>query len=208
MTTDSIALRLINQSADCNNSSILLFQKNVATNMDELPVAWMVVDNLGAGWIHPFQYDLDLQVGVADSWGNYVPPQDSPDGQLWTVTKDCTGDQLKPVGPANSTTEIQILNGLEQGAVSACMYRSGKLLATKTGVAPGQKALFSFKPTIWIGVVSQVEQGDVLDSAIITNVNTQLVLTGIASADIVMTGGGPGRSSKPFTFSLQNVKYM
>jgi hypothetical protein len=208
VTTDSIALRLINQSADCNNSSILLFQKNVVTNLNELPVAWMVVERLGAGWIHPFTYEYDLQVGVADSWGNYVPPQDSANGQLWTVTEDCSGDQLKPSGSANTSDEIQILNGLDEGAIAACMYRSGRLLATKTGVAPGQKALFQFKPTIWIGVVSQVEQGDVLDAAIVSNINTQLVLTGIASADIVMTGGGPGRSSKPFTFSLQNVQYM
>lgn len=208
MTTDSISLRLINQSADCNNSSVLIFQKNVATNLDELSVAWLVVENLGTGWIHPFQYDLDLQVGAADSWGNYVPSQDTADGQLWTVSHNCSGDQLTPTGPANSTTEVQVLNGLDQGAITACMFRTGKLLSVKTGVAPGQKALFKFKPTIWIGVVSQVEQGTVLDAAIVQNINTQLQLTGIASADIVMTGGGPGRNSRPFNFTLQNVRYM
>ena len=208
MTTDSIELRLINQSADANNSSILLFQKNVATNFDEIAVAWRVIDNLGAGWVHPFRYDLNLQVSAADSWGNYVPPQDTADGQLWTVSKDSSGDQLKPTGPANSAQEVQILNGLLQGAVAACIYRSGKLLAVKTGIAPGQKAAFVFKPMLWIGVASQVEEGDILDSAIITNVNTQLNLTGIASADIVMSGGGPGRNSRPFSFALQNVKRM
>lgn len=208
MTTDSIELRLINQSADANNSSILLFQKNVATNYDELAVAWQVIDNLGAGWVHPFRYDLNLQVSAADSWGNFVPPQDTADGQLWTVSKDSSGDQLKATGPANSAQEVQILNGLIQGAVAACIYRSGKLLAVKTGIAPGQKAAFVFKPMLWIGVASQIEEGDILDSAIITNVNAQLNLTGIASADIVMSGGGPGRNSRPFSFALQNVKRM
>ncbi|HWU87451.1 MAG TPA: hypothetical protein VN253_09255 [Kofleriaceae bacterium] len=206
MSTDSIDLRLVNQSADCNNSSVLIFQKNVATNFDELAIAWQVIEHLGAGWIHPFQYELELQVGAGDSWGNYVPRQNSPDGQLWTVSMDCSGNQLQKTGPASSPSEVQVLNGLEQGAITACMYRSGKLLATKTGVAPGQKAVFVFKPTIWIGVVSQVEQGQVLDSAIMSNVNTQLNLTGISSADIVMTGGGPGRNSRPFSFTLQNVK--
>jgi hypothetical protein len=208
MSTDSIELRLINQSADANNSSILLFQKNVVTNFDELAVAWQVIDNLGAGWVHPFRYDLDLQVSAADSWGNFVPPQGSADGQLWTVTKDTSGDQLKSTGPASSASEIQILNGLNQGAIAACIYRSGKLLSMKTGIAPGQKAAFVFKPMLWIGVASQVEEGDILDAAIITNVNTQLNLTGIASADIVMSGGGPGRNSRPFGFTLQNVKRM
>jgi len=208
MSTDSIALRLINQSADCNNSSVLIFQKNIATNFDEIAVAWQVIENLGNGWIHPFEYDLGLQVGAFDSWGNYVPEQPSGDGQLWTVARDCSGDQLTATAPASSPAEVQVLNGLGQGAITACMYRSGKLLATKTGVAPGQQAVFLFKPTIWIGVVSQVEEGDVIDSAIISSVNTQLNLTGIASADIVMSGGGPGKSSRPFTFTLQNVKRM
>ena len=30
-------------------------------------------------------------------------------------------------------------------------------------------------------------------------------LLGIASADIVMTGGGPGRNPPPFSFTLENV---
>jgi hypothetical protein len=36
-------------------------------------------------------------------------------------------------------------------------------------------------------------------------VNTEISLEGIASADIVMTGGGSGSSAQPFVFSLQNV---
>ena len=208
MTTDTIKLRVVNQSADTNNSSIVIFQKNVATNFDELAVAWQVIDNLGVGWNHPFEYDLGLQVSASDSWGNFVPPMDSADGQLWTVSKDSSGDQLQPTGPANSASEVQVLNGLDQGAMTACLYRSDKLLATKTGVAPGQKAVFVFKPTIWVGVVSQIQEGDILDSAILSNINTQLNLLGIASADIVMSGGGPGKSSRPFSFALQNVRYM
>jgi hypothetical protein len=39
-----------------------------------------------------------------------------------------------------------------------------------------------------------------------SQINTEISLLGISSADIVMTGGGPGSSSTPFTFSLQNVQ--
>ena len=42
-------------------------------------------------------------------------------------------------------------------------------------------------------------------SAVVSNINTEISLLGIASADIVMTGGGPGANSTPFAFSLQNV---
>jgi hypothetical protein len=30
----------------------------------------------------------------------------------------------------------------------------------------------------------------------------------VSSADIVMSGGGPGASSTPFRFTLRNVKFM
>jgi hypothetical protein len=79
-------------------------------------------------------------------------------------------------------------------------------LATKTGVAPGQAASFQFNPAIYIGVVSQwdVKPGQILNSAVMSAVNTQISLAGLTgSATIVMGGGGPGRSSTPFTFTLQ-----
>jgi hypothetical protein len=53
-----------------------------------------------------------------------------------------------------------------------------------------------------------VEEGETINSAILSSLNQQLNLYGIASADIVMSGGGPGRGSAPFTFSLRNVTYM
>jgi hypothetical protein len=65
--------------------------------------------------------------------------------------------------------------------------------------------VFTFKPTIWIGVASQVEPGDVIDSAILSEINTEISLLGIVSADIVMTGGGTGPNATPFAFTLQNI---
>jgi hypothetical protein len=208
MPSDVINLNLVNASADCNNSSIVLFQKNVVPSIQELAVAWLVIENLGIGWNHPFTYDYGLQVSAHDSWGNSIRPKDSDNGALWKVVHDCSGDQLQLAGAATVPTEVQILNGLTRGAISANVYRSGTLLATKTGVAPGQFAAFRFNPVLYVGVVSQVEQGKVLDSAILSSINTSLSLSGLASADIVMTGGGPGKNSAPFTFTLQNKVFM
>jgi hypothetical protein len=44
-----------------------------------------------------------------------------------------------------------------------------------------------------------------MNSAILSMVNAELSLLGIASADIVMTGGGPGPTSTPFQFNLANI---
>jgi hypothetical protein len=169
-------------------------------------VAWTVIQNLGQGDNHPFTYPVAFTVGASDSYGNFTPQLNATNGQLFAMVLSTSGDILTLKGAASSPSEVQVLNDLPQGAINANIYRDGKLLATKTSIAPGQKAVFEFKPTIWIGVASQIAEGQVIDSAIISDINTEISLLGVASTDIVMTGGGPGPDSKPFQFTLSNVK--
>lgn len=203
-----IKLNLINESNDRNNSEVVIFQKNVATNFDELAIAWKVIENLGSGNHHPFTYTYDMAVAASDSYGNYTPELVASPGTLFSMSKDQSGDVLGVAGRSTSPEEVQVLNALGNGAINASIFRDGKLLAIKTGIAPQQKAVFKFKPTIFIGVASQVTEGEVLDSAIISSVNTELSLMGVSSADIVMSGGGPGATSTPFRFTLRNVKFL
>jgi hypothetical protein len=200
-----IQLNFINNSNDLNNSDVVVFQKNVASNFDELAVAWTVIRYCGQGDNHPFTYPLSQTVAASDSWGNYTPQLNAQPGQLFQMVRTPSGDKLTPGGSGTSSREIQVLNSLPQGSINPCIYKAGRLLATKTSVAPDQKAVFEFKPTIWIGVVSQVEQGQVMNSAILSSINTEISLLGIASADIVMTGGGSGPNARPFAFNLENV---
>lgn len=201
-----IKLRLINQSHDINNSSIVIFQKNVATTYDEIAVAWRVIENLGFQDYHPFKYPLNFTIGAGDAWGNYTPHLQATVGERWEMQRDTSGDVLKLTStPAQSAEEVELFNALPKGGISARIYRDGKLLALKTGVSPGQKAVFKFLPKIFIGVVSQVEEGEVLDSAIIDDINTELNLLGVRSADIIMTGGGGGTNATEFQFTLTNV---
>ena len=200
-----IKLNFINQSNDTNNSQVVIFQKNVATDFDELAVAWRVIQNCGRGDHHPFTYPEAVQVAASDSWGNYTPRLDAQPGQLFHMTRTSSGDELSYAGAATSAKEIQVGNDLAMGAINALIYRDGKRCAQKTNIAPAQKAVFEFKPTIWIGVASQVEEGHVMSSAIISEINTEISLLGIASADIVMTGGGTGPNASPFEFTLENV---
>ncbi len=200
-----IKLNLINHSNDANNSQIVIFQKNVAEDTLETAVAWQVIQNLGLGENHPFKYSMATTISVGDSWGNYSPQLLAQNGQCFSMARTASGDTLSLQGAAVSPHEIECRNDLEQGAISVGLYKSGKRLLQKTSVAPGQKAVFALHPTLFIGVVSQVEEGEVMDSAIMSNVNTELSLLGIGSADIVMTGGGPGANATPFRFSLENI---
>lgn len=201
-----IKLNFINRSNDANNSQIVIFQKNEAANFDELSVAWHVIRNCGVYDNHPFTFPMAMEVSASDSWGNYTPRLQAVNSDLFHVALSTSGDTLSRVGNGNSSKEVQVRNDLQAGAINAGIYKNGKLLALKTSIAPGQKAVFEIKPTIWIGVVSQVEEGQLMASAIMSDVNTELSLLNIASADIVLTGGGPGPSSTPFTFTLENVR--
>jgi len=203
---DKINLNLINQSQDINNSSYVIFQKNVAESFEELAVAWRVIENLGHDDHHPFVYPLQFMVSGGDAYGNYTPQFPAADGEAYDMVRSNSGDVLqRSKQPASSPTEVEVRNNLETGAISANIFRDGKLLATKTNISPGQKAAFEFKPRIFIGAVSQIQEGEVMNSAILQGINTELDLLGIFSADIVITGGGGGKSATPFEFKLTNI---
>lgn len=203
---DKIKLNFINRSNDTNNSSVVIYQQNYAEDFGELAVAWKVINNCGRLDNHPFVFPLDFQVSANDSYGNYLPQRTAYEGQAFEVVLDASGNDLRlSSNPALSPRQVELRNMLKQGAINAQCFRDGKLLATKTGLAPGQKATFEFKPRIFIGVVSQIQEGQVMNSAIISQINTEINLFGISSADIVMTGGGPGKFSTAFSFSLENI---
>lgn len=196
-------------SNDRSNSSVVIFQQNVATSQAEIAIAWKVIENCGINDNHPFTYTYDMEVSSSDSYGNFTPKLGASPGDLFNMYKDDSGDVLiHSPERATDPKEVQLLNKLGQGSIGANIYRDGKLLAQKQVVAPGQKAVFKFHPKIYLGVVSEVQEGEVLDSAIISDVNSLINLEGVSSADIVMTGGGPGKNATSFLFTPTNVKYM
>ena len=76
-----VQLNFVNQSNDANNSQIVIFQKNVASDFEELAVAWRVIKYCGQGDNHPFTFPLGLQVGASDSYGNHTPQLGAQFGQ-------------------------------------------------------------------------------------------------------------------------------
>ncbi|MDH4320754.1 MAG: hypothetical protein OEV73_04570 [Desulfobulbaceae bacterium] len=209
MAGSDIKLNFVNYSNDTNNSSIVIFQQNVAEDFGEIAVAWKVIQNCGRLDNHPFTYPMQFQVSAKDSYGNFTPQLTAYDGQAYEMIKDTSGDVLSIANtPACNAAEVEVRNSLQQGAIDACIFRDGKLLATKTNISPGQKAVFQFHPRIYIGVVSQITESQIMNSAIIQTINTELNLFGISSADIVMTGGGPGPGAMPFEFKLANINTM
>ena len=207
MAVKQTKLNFIKKSNDNNDSTIVIFQKNIAESFDETAVAWTVIKNPKHQIKYSFVYPSQFKVQAFDPDGNPTSPITACEGQSFELTTDKSENILKLSStPAINKKGVEIKNNLETGAINGYALRDEKLLAAKKGIAPGQKAVFEFPPTIWVGAVSQVEEGDVMKSAVIQSINKELPLVNLSSADIVMTGGGPGATSTPVTFNLENQK--
>lgn len=200
-----IKINFINRSNDRMNSEIFIFTKGVETPFKELSTAWTVVKNLGHGESRPFVFPFAKPLNFGENFGNYTPNLSISEGNEFEKSFTQSKDQSYAVGAAYNPKEVAVSTNLPEGAINASIYKDGKLLAAEDKLAPQQDAALEFKPTIWIGVTSPLEQGQVIDSAILSEVNTELSLLDIQSADIVMTGGGSGSDSQPFSFHLENV---
>lgn len=198
-----IEITFINNSNDMNNTDVVIFQKNVATHFESTSVAWKVIKNCGRNWSHKFLYPMNFEVAAADSYGNISDQQLATNGQKWDVVRSTSGDILQlDADPAAGSNEVEVKNTLTISSIDAQIYKAGSLLATKTGVSPGEKAVFEFLPEIFVGVNAQVVEGQVMNSAIINDINQRFSLSGLTKANLIMTGGGVGPGATPFQFDL------
>lgn len=131
-----VKLKITNNSKDATNSKNLIFEKNVATNFDELAIAWKVIEYCGQGDNHPFTFPIGLQVSASDSYGNYTPQPAPQNGQLFQMSPTSSGYRLVPADNGTSSKEVLVLNKLPKGAINANIYMDGKLLAIKTSIEP------------------------------------------------------------------------
>jgi len=115
-----IRLNFINASNDANNSSIVIFQKNVAAGAEEAPVAWKVIQQCGAGKNHPFLFSTDLSLSAADNHGNYSPALPAEQGRGFAVHPSGSGRRLAADGAAPDPSQFHVLNGLS-GPIDARM---------------------------------------------------------------------------------------
>lgn len=200
-----IHLNLINESNDAANSDIVIFQKNAATGFGWQLVAWQVIQNLQHGDNHPFVYPAATTICTSDGFGNFTPQVSAESGQRFSLALTRSGNSLSLEAMPALAGEIQIDNRLPIGAINTCFYKGGKLAAMQANVAPQQKSVFELAPTLCFAAASHAQEGHVLNPASMTGAPAELSFEGIASADIVMSGGGTGQGATPYQFSLKNV---
>jgi hypothetical protein len=204
----SIHLTFINNSNDANNSQIVIFQKNVELVTAQTAVAWRIFPVGAKGNKVSVPYTEDFAVSAIDSYENETPQLPANPGNRFDMRSGPSGNQLQMSStPAASPETIEVHNELPIGAISTNIYKAGALLATKTGIAPGQMAQFNFSPTLYLLHDSSFQQGEIMMLTPLSKTTSEISLLGIKSADVVMTGGGNGTDAMPFLFSLANVVY-
>jgi hypothetical protein len=203
-----IQLKLVNRSDDAGGADVVIFQKNLADPVDAPAVAWLVVSGFAPGQTYAFTYPTAVTVAASDSRGEPIPAVSAEAGQLFAVHASPDGDVLRCTDAAADERAIELRNGLAQAATDALVYRGGNVVAMKSAIPPEQTARFLFQPALWIGVAPMVRMGQVLDDLIMNDINTQLSLLDIRSADIIMSGGGGGGSpATPYRFEFDNVVF-
>jgi len=202
---DKIRLSIINRSNNVSNLNIVIFQRNFAQEFGEVAIAWKVIRNPGLEEKYTFTFSTSVNVTASDKYGNFSPSLFAYNGAAYEMVQNTSGDvlQLSSV-PATNPNQFEVKNAHAHSGYSAHCYRDGSLIAKRTEMRPNETAVFEFKPQFFIGVVPDVEQGDVLDAVLISQINTQINLFGVTSADIVMTGG-PGSNDGEFSFTLENI---
>ena len=190
-------------------TDVVIFQKNKTWQKQPNIVPWKVIKHCSAHQYHPIEYTDELKVSIGDSWGNFSFPQVVEPQTHYEVMKLPIGRQFRKANQQfRDVRGLTIKNNLHRGAISVNVYRNGRLVAQDPVVIPGQQSFFAFEPILYIGAVSDIQEGIVHHSAVMRNVNTQLSLLGVRSADIVMRDSDPRQPSlQPFSFSLENFGF-
>ena len=119
MAIKKTKLNFIKKSNDNNDSTIVIFQKNVAESFDETAVAWTVIKNPKQLIKYSFLYPAHFKVQASDPEGNPTRTMTACEGQSFEIATDKSENILKlSTTPAINKKDVDIKNNLETGAIN------------------------------------------------------------------------------------------
>jgi hypothetical protein len=203
MSTD-VKITYVNNSGNTDQPTIFVFTKNLVPTFDVLKdgVAWRVMPDIGKGSSSCFVYPIITTVQAM--WGdcNKTRMLDATIGKRYTVLEDDTGIVLVPNGDASQPTAIEV-NSLVQvdGGIKAQICKEGKVMMTKNIVAYDQKATFILHPKLYWGIASEIQEGQLISSAVLNTDNFfEQDIEGVLNATVTLTGN----AKEGFQFYVEN----
>lgn len=184
-------LNLINLAQGYDDFKIVIYQINEVDRKYEytLPIAWKAISHLGYVDNHPFVFSMEMEISVNDGYGNLSPLIPVSNGQQFQIERTGSGERIFHTGEAYSPNQIQCFNNTDYPKYTLYIFKDRRFLAISNSLAPGGVTLFEFQPKIWIGITTEkAEEGQFIDPKIFGYNLTSIPLSGIKSADIIITG--------------------
>lgn len=203
--SSNIEITYINKSMNKDLPTIFVFTKNETPTFDALKegVAWRVIPDIGRASSSQFNFPVETSVGATWQGGqNKTQVLSSTIGKRYTVSKDDTGVVLAANGNASDTKSIDVNNDVNvPNGISAELYKDGKLMMTKNIVGFGQKATFVLKPKLYWGVASEIQESQLLNSAVLnTDSFFEQDLEGVTKVTVSLNGN----AETGYSFKIEN----
>jgi len=123
-------------------------------------------------------------------------------GRRYTVEEDATGIVLVPSGNASQPNAIEISFLVHvDGGITAQLLKGDKVFLQKTLVAYDQKATFIVEPKLYWGIASEIQEGQLIASAVLqTDAFFEQHLEGVSQATVTLIGD----SASGYQFTVEN----
>jgi len=204
MSTD-VHITYINNSLNPDNPTIFVFAKNLEPTFDTLKhaVAWRVMSEIGKGSSSSFVYPAATTVQAAWGDGNKTAQLDTTIGIRYTVEEDDTGIVLVHNGDASQANAIEVNSLVHvEGGINAQICKDGKPLLTNNIVPYDQKATFILYPKLYWGIASEIQEGQLISSAVLnTNNFFEQDIEGVTRTTVTLTGN----PQEGYQFNVNNI---
>ena len=187
-----VFITFVNETDNPDQPRIFVFARNEASASDALTdeIAWRVMPTLGKGASSMFIYTL---VGTVQAmWGGCNSTRSLPAdvGMRYVVEEDATGIVLVPDGSASQPNAIEVSSVVHVvGGIEAQLLRDDKAFMRQAVVAYGQKATFIVESKLYWGIASEIQEGQLINTAILErDTFFELDLQGVSQATVTLSG--------------------
>lgn len=187
--SNSVAIQYQNLS-DNKDADVLVFTKNLKANLSALPpVAWQVIKHIGFRGFHNFTFTVDTQIEVTwDGGASGILPTEVSEGGTYALNQIETDYNLVQTG-VTLANEIDVQNNVKTpGGIDVTLFKDGKAIMVQPGVAFGEQAEFGLHPKIYVGLVSNVIESDVLTTAVMSQTFTPISLEDLSALTFALLG--------------------
>lgn len=201
----TIRLRFVNSSLEAPPPDVFLYQRDQAPGPEGETLVWKRIRRCLYGWNHPLCISDGVILSFRYDGRNWSRPRPAAPGDHFLVQMKKRGGVEVEVLPPQTGGPITIRNTGRIGEVEVFVLRNDRPLVRRT-LGPGAEASFSFPLVFVVGADRRCEEGEPLAATPADRFHAEIDLQGIVSADLVMTGGGPGPGSTPLRFELANIE--